>query len=227
MTVYFLLLAASFLLGSIPFGYLIARAKGIDIRKVGSGNIGATNVNRALGSRLGLIVFALDVLKALIPVMVARQIVPQGVMGMPDQVSWFLAGAAALLGHMFSPWLSFKGGKGIASGLGAIVGTTPLVGGLCFVIFALVTAPTRYISLGSIVAVIALPILTLVIPGQARELAIIYAVFAVFIVVKHKENIKRIQNGTESKFSFRAKGSESDKIDKLASPPTQEPDGHP
>jgi glycerol-3-phosphate acyltransferase PlsY len=208
---YALLLIGSFLLGSIPFGYLIARSRGIDIRKVGSGNIGATNVNRALGSRLGILVFALDVLKALIPVLAARNLVPHGIAGIPEQVAWFLAGLAALLGHMFSPWLGFRGGKGIASGLGAIVGSTPIVGALGFVLFLCVTIPTRYISLGSIVAVLSLPVLVYAVPGQDHWLALIYGLIAIFIVYKHRENIHRIRNGTESRFSFRAKGSESDR----------------
>lgn len=199
---YSALLVCGFLLGSVPFGFLIGRAKGIDIRKVGSGNIGATNVNRALGSRLGIFVFLLDVMKALLPVLAARFLIHAPMWGMPAQLLWFFAGACAVLGHMFSPWLGFKGGKGIASGLGAILGAAPVVGLLCFAIFAVVLALTRYVSLGSIIAVICLPILGFLIPGESPELAAIYCLFTAFIVYKHRANMVRIRDGTESKFAF-------------------------
>jgi len=200
------LYVASFLLGSIPFGFLVAKAKGIDIRTAGSGNIGATNVSRVLGSKAGSFVFALDVLKGVIPVLVARSMFPEPTFGLGSQVIWFLAGAMALLGHVFSPWLGFKGGKGIATALGALLAAAPPVGIIGLVVFLAVTVPTRYVSLGSILAAASLPISGWFLPGQDRELVPIYFVLAVLVILKHRPNIDRLKSGTESKFSFGNRG---------------------
>jgi glycerol-3-phosphate acyltransferase PlsY len=197
------LLLGSFLLGSIPFGYLVAKSKGIDIRQVGSGNIGATNVTRILGNRLGYSVFALDVAKGLIPGLVARQMIVEPVLGRPPQVWWFFAGMAAFFGHMFCPWLGFKGGKGIATGLGALLGSAPWTALVCFAVFFAVLLPTRYVSLASLVAAVALPIVGLLLPGEARQLVPVYVALSALIFYKHRENIKRLQAGTESKFEFK------------------------
>ena len=118
-----LLLFGSYLLGSIPFGALISKARGIDIFKVGSGNIGATNVIRAAGWKVGLLVFALDVCKGLLPTLMGRHLFPQEMW----MWLWVLAGEIAAIGHCFSPWLKFKGGKGIACLLGMLFGATPLI----------------------------------------------------------------------------------------------------
>jgi acyl phosphate:glycerol-3-phosphate acyltransferase len=198
-----LLYVGAFLLGSIPVGYLAAKAKGIDIRTVGSGNIGATNVNRALGSKWGIAVFVLDVLKGLIPVLVARELIPQAMNGVVPQLWWIGAGACALLGHMFSPWLGFKGGKGIATGLGMVLGTAPMVAGICFAIFLGFMIPTRYVSLSSIIGVIALPFVGWFVPGEPRELVPLYILLTLFVIWKHRDNIKRLRDGTESKFTFK------------------------
>lgn len=189
-----------FLFGSLPFGYLIARRKGIDIFSVGSGNPGATNVWRVLGWKQGLLVFVLDVGKGTGAVYLARSLMPAGALGAPAEVIWFGAGILAVLGHCFSPWIRFRGGKGIATLLGAALGAAPAVafGGLG--IFLVVWAVTRYVSLASIVSVAAAAVLAWFIPGEARELVPVYVAILVFVVYRHRGNIRRLMSGDEPKF---------------------------
>lgn len=189
-----LVLFGSFLLGSLPFGLWIASMRGIDIRKVGSGNIGATNVHRALGKTWGLLVFVLDVLKGLIPALVARYL-------LGDQQLAGLAGFVAVLGHCLSPFLGFKGGKGISTGLGALFGATPFVGIAAFVTFAILLWRTRYVSLSSMIASLALVPFGLVFRDPPIMVAF-YFVFFVFVVYRHRSNIERLRAGTENKFSW-------------------------
>ncbi|HSI73311.1 MAG TPA: glycerol-3-phosphate 1-O-acyltransferase PlsY [Fimbriimonas sp.] len=211
------LYVGAFLLGSIPVGYLVAKARGIDIRTVGSGNIGATNVTRALGHKTGYAVFLVDVLKGLIPGLVARVLFPPDIWsyndappnwffwGWPVQILWFLAGIAAFLGHMFCPWLGFKGGKGIATGLGALLAAAPTTALCSFGVFLAFLFLTHYVSLSSLIAAVALPIFGLTLPGEPRELVAFYVPLSLLIFYKHRDNIKRLKAGTESKFSFRSK----------------------
>jgi glycerol-3-phosphate acyltransferase PlsY len=162
--VLFALLA--YLLGSIPFGLLIGRAQGIDIRTLGSGNIGATNLGRQLGRKFFFLCFFLDMSKGLLPTVLAGSIV--GTLGRleitaPDAWGWLSVMAAAVLGHMFSPWIGFKGGKGVATALGAMLGifpalTVPGVGAL--IVFAIVVKLWRYVSLASCMAAFSLPLWT-------------------------------------------------------------------
>lgn len=188
------LLIGAYFLGAIPVGYLVARAKGIDILQFGSGNIGATNVHRALGKWLGLLVFVLDVLKGLIPAVLAYYL-------FKDQVYSFAAGMGAVVGHCLSPFLKFKGGKGIATGLGAMLGSSPIVAGVALAAFLLTMILTRYVSLSSIVA--ALTIVPMGIASHARaELIWAFGALAVFIIYKHRANIGRLQKGTEPKFAL-------------------------
>lgn len=187
-----------FFVGAIPFGVIVTRAKGIDIRKVGSGNIGATNVIRAVGKPLGFMVFVLDVLKGLAPALCA------GMVGAPSFVGhgqeWaFIAGFAAVLGHMFSPFLGFRGGKGVATGLGVMFGTTPIVAALVFGIFILLLATTRYVSLSSMVAASSMPFLGFAL-GDPPSLLIAYTVLAIVVVIRHRDNIRNLRQGTERKF---------------------------
>jgi acyl phosphate:glycerol-3-phosphate acyltransferase len=208
------LFVGAFLLGSIPVGYLVANAKGIDIRKVGSGNIGATNVTRALGHKTGYAVFVVDVLKGFLPGLAARFLITEPLSGLPPQVYWFLAGVAAFLGHMFCPWLGFKGGKGIATGLGALLAAAPTTALCSFGVFLIFLFLTHYVSLSSLIAAVALPIFGLALPGEPRELVAFYVPLSLLIFYKHRDNLKRLKAGTESKFSFRAQGGE---------PPESEP----
>jgi glycerol-3-phosphate acyltransferase PlsY len=193
----------AFLLGSIPFGMLLARAKGVDIRTVGSGNIGATNVVRALGPKVGLAVFVLDVLKGTIPALIAAQVVQAPVGGVQIQTISMLMGVIAILGHMFSPFIGFKGGKGVATGFGAALGAIPGAALVGLAVISLTVALTRYVSLGSILAAISVPIVSMLVFRDSLQLLPILVVMAAFIIWKHRANIERLRNGTESKFAFK------------------------
>ena len=189
------LLVFAYLLGAVPFGLLVARARGVDIMAVGSGNIGATNVWRTLGPGPGSIVMALDILKGAVPAMLGTYFL--------KDASWsFGFGLAAVAGHSLSPFLKFKGGKGIATGYGALMGSNWIVGMSVLTVFLVVLALSRFVSLASVFAVVTLTIL-----GFALHLppfvAWAYALMAAFILFKHRENIKRLMNGTERKFSTR------------------------
>jgi glycerol-3-phosphate acyltransferase PlsY len=191
-----ILLIGAYILGSVPFGVLIARAKGVDIMQVGSGNIGATNVNRALGTGPALLVFFLDALKGLLPALAARFWLPE------HQEMWLLTGAMAIVGHSFSPFLRFRGGKGIATALGMVIGASPLIAAGAFLVFAALLATTRYMSLASMISVastiplgIALHESTWMIGG--------YLVLTMLISWRHRANIRRLRNGSEPKFAFK------------------------
>lgn len=204
MIVVVLLLAGSFLLGSIPFGLIVARAKGIDITAVGSGNIGATNVARVLGKGPGLLVFGLDVLKGLVPALAARQLVPMGAAGITVADMATLCGIFAILGHTFSPFMKFKGGKGVATGLGALLGCAPDVGLSAFGVFLVIFALTRYVSLASVFAAVAMVTFGFVF-GYSPIFLVGYGLIGLFVIVKHIPNMKRLAKGEEPKFSIRKK----------------------
>jgi glycerol-3-phosphate acyltransferase PlsY len=198
---FWILSLLGYLLGSVPFGVMVARTKGIDILKVGSGNPGATNVWRNLGAKAGLLVFALDIAKGLIPAAVGTALLEDKQLGM-------LCGIAAVLGHSFSPWLKFKGGKGIATGFGALLGSSPFVGLSAFGVFLLSLAISRYVSLSSMLAAASLVLWGFLFRDPAPLLGG-YIVFAVFIVIRHRANIQRLLAGTESKFEFKKKSRET------------------
>jgi len=188
----------AFLLGSIPFGLVIARlAGGVDIRKVGSGNIGATNVFRQ--SRwAGLLTLALDCGKGYLAVVVARRL------GLGP--AWQALGAvAAIAGHVFTPWLGFKGGKGVATGAGAYAALAPVPLGVALAGFVVAVVWSRYISLGSIAASLLFPLAAFLYREPAPVTAGALA-GTVLIVAKHHENIRRLISGTERKFAL-GKGS--------------------
>jgi glycerol-3-phosphate acyltransferase PlsY len=193
----------SYLLGSIPFGYLIVSAKtGSDIRETGSGGTGATNVSRRAGKSAGVLTLLLDALKGAAAVLIARSILADVQNG-----AWWIAvsGIVAMLGHIFPVWLGFRGGKGVATGVGvfAVLAPVPLV--CAGVLFFVVVWLTRYVSLGSIVAALSVPIFvwveTLVRP-RVDSLPVLMATFAgaLLIVYAHRENIGRLLSGTENKF---------------------------
>tara|TARA_R110002073_G_scaffold118918_1_gene258286 strand:+ start:130779 stop:131561 length:783 start_codon:yes stop_codon:yes gene_type:complete len=166
----------AFLAGSVPFGYLIGRLNGIDIRTVGSGNIGATNLGRALGKRFFYACFFLDMTKGLMPTLIAGHFM--GTLGTmrveaPDAFWWLGVMLATVLGHIFTPWLGFKGGKGVATGMGAMIGvmpamTLPAAGGL--VVFLVVLSLWRYVSLASSAAAASLPMWTWLVFSQYHTL---------------------------------------------------------
>lgn len=206
MIPFLLVVIGSFFLGSIPFGLIVAKAKGIDIREVGSGNIGATNVARALGKKAGFFVLFLDALKGALPALVGGFLVSQPPFDLSVGTFFcdlsMICGFVAVLGHIFSPFLRFKGGKGIATGLGMLIGASPVIAGLALGGFLIVVAILRYVSLGSIFSVIVMVVSGhLLLPGRAVFL-IAYWIIALFIVFRHRDNIKRLISGEEKKFSF-------------------------
>ncbi|RYD19005.1 MAG: glycerol-3-phosphate 1-O-acyltransferase [Verrucomicrobiaceae bacterium] len=228
----------AFLLGSIPFGLLIAKAKGINIREHGSGNIGATNVLRVVGKKYGITCLILDALKGFIPVALATNLiqiegrtiqVPLGFLdqwalllpasdAMMGQTVQILTALAAVLGHNYSPWVGFKGGKGIATSAGVLLALMPFAVGVLVIVFLAVFLISRYVSLASIVAAAALPLVTLwgswhhgrIQDGTwNKPLFIFTVIIGVLAIWKHRTNIQRLRNGTENRFTRKAKSADA------------------
>jgi glycerol-3-phosphate acyltransferase PlsY len=214
--------AVAFAAGSIPFGPIVARAHGIDLRTVGSGNIGATNVGRALGRGWGILVYVLDAAKGAIPVLLAGSMAnilgkqPEAMVP-GDLWGWLMLPVAAVLGHMFSPWMGFKGGKGVATGSGAMLAVWPVLTGPVVVaigLWALVLAVTRMVSVASVVAAIAIP-MTVAFSSISRTgdgtpdgsmplehavpAIVVTGAVAALVVWKHRGNMQRVLAGTESR----------------------------
>jgi glycerol-3-phosphate acyltransferase PlsY len=187
---------AAYLLGSIPVGVIVARSYGIDIQKIGSGNIGATNVQRALGPKVGVAVFLLDVLKGFLPAIAGRVMAPG------HQEIWFLAGVFSIAGHCVSPFLGFRGGKGISTGLGAVLGAAPLTALSCFGLFIILLAVLRYMSLASMIAVTTSSLWGYVY-ADSVTVRIGYVVLTLFVIYRHRANIGRLRSGTEPRFTFK------------------------
>ena len=186
------LLVCAYLLGSIPTGLLLAKAAGVNIRETGSGNIGATNVYRTLGRKVGIMTLIGDCLKGLIPVLIAKQL------GLPEV--WIAAtGLAAFLGHVYTVFLGFKGGKGVATALGVFLGVSPLSVLIALGVFILVLVKWRYVSLASITAAAAMPLIIAFLEPKKLLIAMSLAI-AALVIYKHRENIQRLRSGTESKF---------------------------
>ena len=189
-----------YLLGSLPFGYLVARAHGVDIFKAGSGNPGATNVKRVLGAKAGNTVFALDALKGALAA--AWPMLP--LLHAPDVRMMGLVGViAAVLGHSFSIFTKFKGGKGVATAAGGLVVLMPVSCAIGAVVWVVTFLLTRYVSLGSILAAVAVPAASWL-RGNPLPLNIVATVVGLFVIIRHRENIKRLLNGTESRFAKKA-----------------------
>ena len=204
-----ILIVAAYLLGSIPFGLLLANAKGIDLRNTGSGNIGATNVGRALGKKWAYVCFVLDCLKGLVPMLAAGFFVDDN----PTKLQfglWLAVGCAAIVGHIFPLYLRFKGGKGVSTSLGMVLGLYPyftLPGLACAVVWVLCLLLWKYVSLASIIASMTFPII-LVSAIIAKDnwsiadlwpLLIAAMIMPLLVLLRHVENIKRILDGSESK----------------------------
>jgi acyl phosphate:glycerol-3-phosphate acyltransferase len=204
MSILYLIVAAvAYLLGSIPFGFLLVKAfRNQDIRLTGSGNIGATNVARSGAKGLGAITLLLDVLKGVLAVGFAWLLFRNhdDVSGFPTLQLMAIAGLFAVLGHIFPVWLKFKGGKGVATALGAFLVIFPLAIPVSLVIFILVVAATRYVSLGSILGAIAFPIAAYFLYRPDLLSLVLVAAIAAIIVGKHHANIGRLMAGTESRF---------------------------
>ena len=209
-------LVAGYLLGSIPSGYLAARwIKGIDIRQEGSGSTGATNVLRVVGKGPALVVFAVDVLKGALAVLLAKAVLeplvgqPLGPDGWQIDGWIVLAGLAGLAGHIWPIWLGWKGGKAVATGLGMLLGVSWPVGLACFGIFLTVLSFSRIVSLSSVVAALSLPLLMLGSFGSAgiRPAYLLLAVLTTVLVVwRHRSNLERLLSGTEPKLGSKKPG---------------------
>ena len=209
MIKFVILIVGAYLLGSVPFGLIIARAHGKDLRSIGSGNIGATNLSRALGKKWAYFCFFLDAAKGLIPMLIAAGFVssPPAV----SELSLALAtGCAAVLGHIFPLYLKFKGGKGVATSFGVALGFWPyytICAVAALLIWLIVVLLWRYISLASISAAVAFPVtlvlMILLVPrwnfAGLWPLFIVAVVIPIMVIVRHRENIKRLIAGTESK----------------------------
>jgi glycerol-3-phosphate acyltransferase PlsY len=198
---YIIVAVAAYLLGSIPTGFLVAKAKGIDIRSVGSGNIGATNAMRVLGKPAGIFVLVVDCAKGwlaakLLPIL-AISFFNRGDSHLSEIC--ILAGIFAVLGHNYTCWLKFKGGKGIATTAGVYLALAPIALGIAFAVFILTILVTRYVSVGSIVAAIALPTAVWILPPHNLLLGIVTTALGALAIYKHKSNIKRLMEGTESR----------------------------
>lgn len=236
------LLIVAYLVGAVPVGYLLARARGIDIRKHGSGNIGATNVWRVLGPRIGATCFALDMLKGFVPALMATALATRGFTSLPEptlktidaallNLGPMAVGAAAMLGHMFPVWLGFRGGKGVATGFGALMGVWPvmtvaMIGAL--LVWLTAARITRMVGISSVVAAAMTPILVIFAPAISMALrlfpartahpgrnaaglgdgvliwpyVLLTAALAGMVIYKHRANIVRTIKGTEPKIGL-------------------------
>jgi glycerol-3-phosphate acyltransferase PlsY len=199
------ILIGSYLVGSIPFGYIAGRLEGIDIRNFGSGNIGATNVVRVLGKKYGYPVFALDFLKGFGAVTISM------LMAMGPSPQWNspeLCGIAAaiscVIGHSYPPWLKFKGGKGVATSAGALFALTPIGGFIGIAIWVVTFWVTRYVSLASVTAAVSLPIVVLAISWRSQNAKVIFyfsVCIAAVVIWRHRSNLSRLLRGTEPRFT--------------------------
>lgn len=196
----------AYLLGSIPMGWILAKLLfKTDIRAKGSGNIGATNALRQFGTKVGVLVLILDMIKGIVAVLLAKSL-----LGL-DNVMVPICGLIAILGHIYPVWLGFKGGKGVATAAGVGLALAPLSIPLALAVFILVVYKTRYVSLGSIIAAIVWGFSLVYFAYQSEManwgiMAAVVVVVVAVIIGKHKQNIQRLRNGTENKISFTKKG---------------------
>ncbi|MEM9110893.1 MAG: glycerol-3-phosphate 1-O-acyltransferase PlsY [Planctomycetota bacterium] len=216
MSTWLLFLLGAYLLGSVCFALLLGRLNGIDIREHGSGNVGATNVGRVLGKKWGIACFFLDLGKGLVPVLgygfAAGLITSEDALGAVPMLRWLAVGVAAVIGHVFPLFLKFKGGKGVATSAGALLGFWPVLsvpvlaaGAVWFV----VTRATAYVGLASVIAAAVLPVFVVgfaVLMGYAvGEVAVcggVTALLAAVVIARHSANIKRLREGTEDKVDW-------------------------
>ena len=206
-----LLVPAAYLVGSVPFGLMVGRLKGIDPRTAGSGNIGASNVGRLLGRKFFVMVFLLDLLKGLLPMLLAGHVLRDAAPAARTYFVWLLVGFAAIFGHMFSVFLGFKGGKGVATSSGVILGLFPyftIPGVIALAVWGVVLRGTGYISVASIVAAVLFPVsyvlLSLVrgwpLLTEQLPLLVFSVLVAAMIVYKHRSNLARLRAGTEPRY---------------------------
>jgi glycerol-3-phosphate acyltransferase PlsY len=205
MVIFVAVSIGSYLLGSIPFGYLAGRLAGIDVRKNGSGNVGATNVVRVLGKRYGYPVFVLDFLKGFMAVKISMLMSPgaPAEWNCPD-IFGIVAAMCSVLGHVYPPWLMFEGGKGVATSAGALLALTPVATLIGMTIWIIVFWASRYVSLASIAAAVVLPIVIPIVGShnENNRRLLLYSSVCVAVVViwRHRSNISRLMRGTEPRF---------------------------
>jgi glycerol-3-phosphate acyltransferase PlsY len=194
----------AYFLGSIPTAVWVGRMKyGLDIREHGSKNAGATNTFRVLGKKAGKVVLSIDVLKGMIAVLLPYFILPYSFTAAPLTHVQLLASFLAVLGHVFPIFASFKGGKGVATSLGVVIGLQPLAAAICLVVFLLVFMISHYVSLGSILAALAFALLLwFAFPIQTTALPVFGSLLSVVVIFAHRKNIGRILHGTESKMNL-------------------------
>lgn len=194
-----LCLAASYFLGAIPTSYLVARGfAGMDLRQHGSCNLGATNLYRCLGWRYAIPVGLFDIAKGTIPVVLIAPL------GSPARGFAVACGIMAVVGHVFSVFVRFKGGKGVATAAGVVLGLTPVALGIAFLVWAALVWLTGYVSVGSILGAMVLPVAVFVLRPEERALAWVYVGIVAFVVWAHRANIRRLIAGTENRFGRRA-----------------------
>jgi glycerol-3-phosphate acyltransferase PlsY len=197
--VFSLSVGVCYLVGSIPCGYLVARAKGINIQEAGSGNIGATNVGRVLGKKWGVLVFALDFSKSFVPLLLLPAFLKEVMEVWRGDPLLVVCGLVAIIGHNYTPWLRFKGGKGIATSAGVLAALMPWSLAVVVAVFALVLGVTRIVSIGSVMASLALPVATYFLyPGRPAYLGFAFLAGALG-VWRHRVNLQRWKAGTEPK----------------------------
>jgi len=186
------MLVAAYLLGSIPTGLLLGKIRGVDVRKEGSGNIGATNLYRTVGRSVGAMTLVGDCLKGAIPVLLVKYY------ALPvEYAAW--VGLAAFCGHVFSLFLMFKGGKGVATALGVFLVLSPLAVAFALAVFVGLMLVWRYVSLGSIMAAAVMPLAVALLQGD-RTIFLVTLIISAVVIIKHHENIKRLLAGTENRF---------------------------
>jgi glycerol-3-phosphate acyltransferase PlsY len=196
-------LALAYVSGSIPFAHLAGMAKSVDLRKQGSGNLGATNVFRVLGWKIGIAVFLADALKGALPVL----LLPPRITGPRDPVVWAIAvGVAAIAGHVRPLFLKFgKGGKGVATAAGVFFALAPLPMLVTFGVFVAVVLASGYVSLGSLISAVVLPTLLGATVGTRSPMFIVSVIIAAFVFWTHRANIKRLRSGEEHRFGKRGR----------------------
>jgi glycerol-3-phosphate acyltransferase PlsY len=200
---YIVIAVVAYLLGSIPSGFVVARVRGIDIRTVGSGNIGATNAFRILGLVAGVLVLLADALKGLLAVLIAAPLVAQLIPGVPADNLRIAAAVAVILGHNYTCWLGFKGGKGIATSAGALSALVPWAFLCILIVWFVVFLLTRYVSLASICGAFVLPFATWFTAGHDLGLTAVTAVLGGLAIGRHRRNIQRLMEGKENRIEFK------------------------
>ncbi len=206
-------LVASYLIGSIPTALIAGKLiGGIDIRKHGSGNAGATNIYRLFGLKAYIATLIIDIFKGFAAV---AFIAPLGYGLVSDQRTALLCGIAAIIGHIWTLFAGFRGGKGVATAGGVMFGLAPLVALAAIAVYFIVTFTTKYVSLGSMLAAVSAPVLLLFLyPSATPELMLICIALAILIVYTHRENIKRLMSGEENKTDFLSRGAKQNADDK-------------